>query len=273
MMDRVMCIHAQTSHEPIEVLVNGVPVLRLPAGPGSQSVSVHEFLQNGSNRISLVVAPPPLALAVTAPDAPAQPRLAGRPGQAQARLVLLRQGKSLADEAVRVLAEVAWSVEEGASFDAPTALHRDLELPVGFPRWRWLDAPVLNPGPQDRHTVLATLQRIAFDLSRGNPDSLLAACRLCLEEIDQAYQSPTGHAAAALREQVQQLWQAGALATLQPPTAETLLLRPVAGGRLLECLHPMGMPVLSSQNDDATLGNIAWPLRLTLIEGKVYVLR
>jgi len=271
-MDRLMCLHAQTGSEPIEVLVNGVPALRLPAGAGSQSVTVHEFLQNGSNRISLVVAPP-LAQAVAAPDAPPQPRLATRATQAQARLVLLRQGKSLADEAVRVLAEVSWAVEEGTSFDAPTAVHRDLELPVAFPRWRWLDAPVLTPGPQDRHAVLAALQRMAFDLSRGNPDSLLAACALRLEEVDQAYQRPTGHGAAALREQVQQLWKDGVLATLQPPTADTLLLRAVAGGRLLECLHPVGTPALASQNDDAKIGNVAWPLRLTLIEGKVYVLR
>ncbi len=272
-MDRLMCLHVQTSGEPVEVLVNGVPVLALPAGAGSQSITVHEYLQNGSNRITLVVAPPPVALAVSAPNAPAQPRMAARAAHARARLVLLRQGKSLADEAVRVLAEVVWAVEEGTSFDAPTQQHQDLELPVGFPRWRWLDAPVLNPGPQDRQLVLAAVQRIAFDLSRGNPDSLLAACRLKLEEVDQAYQRATGQGAAALREQVQQLWQAGVLATLQPPTPDTLLLRVVAGGRLLECVNPMGAPVLGSQNDDATLGNIAWPLRLTLIEGKVYVLR
>jgi hypothetical protein len=272
-MDRLMCLHAQTSGEPVEVLVNGVPVLSLPAGAGSQSVTVHEYLQNGSNRISLVVAPVPIAQAVAAPNAPAQPRMASRPAQARARLVLLRNGKSLADEAVRVLAEVNWAVEEGAGFDSPTLLHQDLELPVGFPRWRWLDAPVLNPGPQDRNTVLALVQRIAFDLSRGNPDTWLAACRLRLEELDHAYQRPAGHSAAVLREQVQQLWQAGALATLQPPTAETLLLRVVAGGRLLECLNPLGTASLSTQNDDAALANIAWPLRLTLIEGKVYVLR
>jgi hypothetical protein len=271
-MDRLMCLHVQTSGEPVEVQVNGVPVLSLPAGVGSQSVTVHEYLQNGSNRISLVVAPPPVAQAVSAPEAPAQPRMASRPAQARARLVLLRNGKSLADEAVRVLAEVVWGVDEGSSFDAPTVQHQDLELPVGFPRWRWMDAPVLNPGPQERTLVLAALQRIAFDLSRGNPDTLLAACRLRLEELDHAYQRPAGHGAAALREQVQQLWQGGTLATLQPPTAQALLLRVVAGGRLMECLNPLGAPVLSTQNDDAQ-ANVAWPLRLTLIEGKVYALR
>lgn len=272
-MDRLMCLQVHTSGEPVEVHVNGVPVLALPAGAGSQSVTVHEFLQNGSNRISLVVAPLPLAQAVVAPDAPAQPRMAARAAHARARLVLLRQGKSLADEAVRVLAEVAWAAEEGTRFDAPTALHQELQLPVAFPRWRWLDAPALSPSATDRQTVLAALQRIAFDLSRGHADSLLAACRLRLEEVDQAYQRPAGHGAAALREQVQQLWQAGVLATLAPPTADTLLLRRVADGRLLDCLNPLGAPALSTANDDLAVGNVAWPLRLTLIEGNVYVLR
>jgi hypothetical protein len=256
-MERLMCLHVQTSGEPVEVSVNGLPVLSLPAGPGSQSVTVHEFLQNGSNRISLVVAPPPLALAMAMPNAPAQPRMASRPAQARARLVLLRKGKSLADEAVRVLAEVNWAVEEGAAFEAPTAVHQDLELPVGFRRWRWLDAPVLNLGPLERQTVLAFVQRIAFELSRGNPDAWLTASRLKHEEMGQAYQRPDGEVEALLREEVQQLWKAGALATL----------------RLLECLNPMGAPVLSTQNDGVKLGNVAWALRLTLIEGKVYILR
>lgn len=271
-MDRLMCLHVQTSGEPVEVYVNGVPVLRLPAGAASQSLTVHEYLQNGSNRLTMVVGPLPAAQLLAAGSAAAQPRMAARAAEARARLVLLRQGKSLADEAVRVLAEVAWAVDEGTAFDAPTAVHQDLELPLGFARWRWLDAPVLSPGPQDRITVLAALQRIAFDLSRGNPDSLLAACRLKLEEVDQAYLRPAGHAATALRQQVQQLWQAGLLATLQPPTAETLLLHPLAGGRLLDCLDPLGAPLLRSHNDNA-MGNVAWPLRLTLIDGKVYVLR
>ena len=271
-MDRLMCLQVQTSGEPVEVHVNGVPVLALPAGVGSRSVTVHEYLHNGNNRISLVVAPPPLAQAVAQPDAPAQPRMAARAAQARARLVLLRQGKSLADDAVRVLAEVVWAVEEGSSFQAPTVVHEDLQLPVAFPRWRWLDAPPIQPSPQDRLAVLAALQRIAFDLGRGHPDSLLAACRLRLEELDHAYQRPAGHGAAALRALIQQRWQDGALATLAPPTAETLLLRRVAEGRLLECLDPLGAPALSTRNDDQALGNIAWPLRLTLIEGNVYVL-
>lgn len=279
-----MSLHVQTSGEPVEAQVNGVPVLRLPAGAGSQSVAVHEHLVNGSNRISLVIGalpptPPvalaghPAAAAAAAAAGAGQLRIAQRPAQARARLVLLRRGKSLADEPLRVLAEVPWAVQEGDRFEAPCTLHQDLDLPLGFPRWRWLDAPLQDGAPQDGLVVLATLQRLAFDLSRGQPDSLLAACRLKLEELDQAYQTPPGHAAAALRAQVQRLWEGGTLRTLEPPTALSLCLRAVAGGRLVECLNPSGQPVLCSRGDGPGAMGAAWPLRCTLIDGTVYVLR
>ncbi len=268
-MDRLMCLHVQSNGEPVEVHVNGVPLLRLPAGASSQCVTVHEYLLAGSNRLTLVVRPPH----PSAPAATTQPRLAERDSAAQARLMLLRSGKSLHDGNARVLGEVSWTAAEGSSFEAPATVEQTLDLPVTFPRWRWLDAPVLQAGATERNLVLAWLQRVAFELSRGNPDLWLSTARLKLEELALAYQRTEAQVTAALRAQVQTLWQDQALATLLPPTAETLVLRPVAGGRLLECLNPMGQPVLSTQNDPAALPNPAWPLRLTLIEGKVYVLR
>jgi hypothetical protein len=45
------------------------------------------------------------------------------------------------------------------------------------------------------------------------------------------------------------------------------------GGRLIECLAPLGGPVLRTQNDPATQANHAWPVRLAMVEGKIYVLR
>lgn len=268
-MDRVMCLHVQSNAEPVEAFVNGVPVLRLPAGAGSQCVTVHEYLQAGSNRLTLVVRPPTVPSAAATP----QPRLLERDSAAQARLLLLRAGKSLHDGNARVLGEVAWTAAEGSSYEAPATLEQSLDLPVAFPRWRWLDAPLLQPGPTERGLVLAFLQRMAFDLARGNPDAWLAAARLKFDELALAYQSTEAQIVTSLRAQVQQLWQDKALATLLPPTAETLVLRPIAGGRLMECLNPMGGPVLATQNDPTTLRNQAWPLRLTLIEGKVYILR
>lgn len=271
-MDRLMCLQVTSSGEAVEALVNGMPVARLPAGGGSRCVTVHEYLLAGANRIALSVAPPPLTAGTAQPAAPAQPRLAATASAVRARLMLLRQGKR-ADDDARVLGEVGWAVAEGEAFEAPTVVERTLELPVTFARWRWLDAPVITLGPSERQAVLSFVQRLAFDLSRGNPEALLTASRLKFEELALAYQWPAEQAQARLRAQVQQLYEAQALKALVPPTAEGLLLRPVAGGRLLDCLNPLGAPVLSVPTDAATAATQAWPLRLALVEGKAYVLR
>jgi len=270
-MDRLMCLHVQSCTEAVELWVNGLPVMRLPAGGTAQTLTVHEYLQAGANRLTLVVAPSPLLQAAGAPAA--VPRLAPKPLQVQARLLLLRSGKRVADGSARVLAELNWHAAEGQAFDAPTIVNQELELPVAFPRWRWLDAPAITFGPAERALALAFVQRCCFELSRGNPDGLIAASRLKYEELGQAYQVPEAELVGGLRDQVQALWKSQALAKLVPPTAESLLLRPVAAGRLIECLNLMGEPALRTQNDDPKLANAAWPLRLTIMDGKVYVLR
>lgn len=268
-MDRLMCLQVDSGGEAVEAFVNGMPVLHLPAGGGSRCVTVHEYLVAGANRLGLQVGPTPLALA-TAGAPPPQPRLATTDQVVRARLMLLRQGKR-ADDAARVLGEVQWSAAEGQAYTAPAWVEQALELPVSFPRWRWLDAPVVAPGPAEHALVLGFVQRLAFDLSRGRADSLVAAARLKFEELALAYQWTADDAQARLRAQVQQLYTEQALATLLPPAAADLLLRPLAGGRLLECLNPAGQPVLALPA--AAPRRQAWPLRLALVEGKVYVLR
>lgn len=266
-MDRLMCLQIDSNGEAVEALVNGMPVARLAAGGGSRCVTVHEYLLAGQNRIGLSVAPPPLAQAA----APQQPRLATADRVVRARLMLLRQGKR-ADDDARVLGEVSWAVAEGDSFDAPASAEKTLDLPLTFARWRWLDAPVIALGPAERQRVLGFVQRLAFDLSRGDPEALIKASRLKFEELAQAYQWPPEQVLARLRAQVQGLHVAQALKALAPPAADGLLLRPVAGGRLLDCLNPLGEPVLSLPPHGPTAGQ-AWPLRLAIVEGQVYVLR
>ena len=151
-------------------------------------------------------------------------------------------------------------------------MEKTLELPLTFARWRWLDTPVITLRPAERQQVLGFVQRLAFDLSRGDPEALISASRLKLEELAQAYQWPPEQILARWRAQVQQLHLAKSLKALAPPDADGLLLRPVASGRLLDCLNPLGEPVLSLPPDGPAAGQ-AWPLRLALVEGQVYVLR
>ena len=69
---------------------------------------------------------------------------------------------------------------------------------------------------------------------------------------------------------IQQLHAAKPLKPVLPAAAK-MILRPVAGGRLLECLAPGGGPLLSSPV--AGGGTASWPLRLASVDGRFYVVR
>lgn len=271
-MERLTCLLLESSGEPVEVQVNGVPVASLPAGGGRACVAVNEYLVTGKNRVSLHVAPPPPGQGAHDSDPQTEPQLAEQATWARARLLLQRAGRSAGDASAHVLCELQWAVDGGTSFDAPAKVERDADLPVGFRRWRWLDAPVVNVGPNEQRTVLAFVQRLAFDLARGHADSLIAASQLRFEELAHAYQWPVEQPALRMRERLQGLHEAKAKGPV-PPKAADLLLRPVAGGRLLECLTPHGTPILAHKSEADGQAVHAWPLRIALAEGKVYVLR
>jgi len=261
-MDRLMCVQLQSSGPAVELAINGLPVLRLPPGAPPRCLPVHEYLLAGTNRLSLTVGPSPVSLE----HLPGQPQLADKGQAAQARLLLLRQGHTPEAQGARELAVLNWAAAEGEAWTAPTQVQQNVELPVAFPRWRWLDAPVMTPSPALTATVLAWLQRLAFELSKGRPEGLLTSSRLRLEELTLAYQWPIGYAADRLKAELQTQFETGALAALQVPKPNDLVLRPVAGSRLLDCLTPLGEPILQ-------LPTAHWPLRVAVVEGNVYVLR
>ena len=126
--------------------------------------------------------------------------------------------------------------------------------------------------PVAQRQILEFLQQLALELGRGNPEPLLAAAKLRFDELALAYQQTAAQGMQRFREHLQKLFADKALKVI-PPLAEGLVMRPVAGGRLIECLDPLGAPVLRTQNDDAALGNQSWPIRLAMVEGKIYVLR
>lgn len=266
-MERLLMLHLQSRHCAAEVHLNGLPVAFVGAGGGEVCLAVHEYTLAGTNQIELVA-----GAGIPGQPVPAQPRAALEPTFARARLVLARQGYSALDPNVRVLATVEWTAPEGQSYEAPASRKHTVELPVNFPRWRWLDAPPIPQNVGVQRQVLEFLQQLALELSMGRPDALLAAARLRFEELALAYQRPPEQGMQRFREHLQRLYAARAL-KLVAPTAEELTLRPVHDGRLIDCLTPLGAPALRTQNTDPALGNAAWPLRLAMVEGKIYVLR
>jgi len=266
-MDRLMILQLEAGGCSAEVQLNGMPIAWLGAAGGRICVPVHEYALAGRNQITLVACGPIPGMA-----AASQPRVASVPTWARATLVLARQGQSPSDANVRQLVSVEWAAVEGRGFDAPATETREVDLPIGFPRWRWLDAPLLTIGPAVARSIVEFLQELAVELSRGNPDPLLVAAKLRFDELALAYQMAPADAVQRFRDQVQRLYADKSL-KVAPPLMADVVLRPIVGGRLIECLTPLGGPVLRTQNEDAKLGNQAWPIRLAMVEGKIYVLR
>ena len=265
-MERLLMLHLQAGACSAEVLLNGMPVAHVGAGGGHACLPVHEYTLTGKNRLELIVGG-----AAPGQPSPSQPRVALVPTWARARLVLARQGRSAADPDVRVLVSVEWIAPEGKSYDAPATQTKEVDLPVNFPRWRWLDAPEIEINAAVRRQVIEFLQQLALDLGRGDPDSLLTAAKLRFDELALAYQRTTSEGVQRFRDHLQQLYAAKAL-KLIPPNADEVVLRPVLDGRLIDCLTSSGGPALRTQNEPAQ-GNHAWPLRVAMVEGKIYVLR
>ena len=245
--------------------MNGLPVARLLPGQTTVSVAVHEYALAGPNRFKLVLAP---EAGATPPVTP-EPAPAARPCVASLHLLLPRMGNAVDEQHARTLAQAVLNADDSTSL--PLARLVDVDLPVGFPRWRWTEAPLVDTGPASHATVLAALNLIVQDLLRGQTASFLAATRLRTEELALAYQREPAAETARLQAWLDALHQTGR-ATWQPLGAATLRLRAVADNRLLEGLGVDGAPALRTAPDPD--GNIiALPLRLALVDGRAHVLR
>ncbi len=264
-MERLLVLRLESVGVNAEAVLNGVPLAR--TGPTRRVVTlpIHEYTLAGANDVELVIEPPP-------PGQPAspQPLLSDGKQGASLRLLLPRVGQIAHPANARTLAEISWAPVADEVTEVPATLRRSAELPIGFPRWRWLDAPVVADPSLCLAPAASFLQGLALGLARGDPEPLLMAARLRFEELAQAYQHELADDVGRFRVQVQQQHASQPLRPLMPK-ADALLLRPVAGGRLLECLTPAGEPAL--QSPLAGGGRAHWPVRLAFIEGRFYVLR
>ncbi|QHJ00975.1 hypothetical protein GT347_25090 [Xylophilus rhododendri] len=270
-MERLLVIKLDAVGCEAEAWINGIAVARVDAARPRAIVPVHEYTIAGANRLELVVWPRPAA---APPDQALPPPLALKAdGLQSARLAILlpRAGNAADESASRCLAQLDWAPVAGLPYEAPVSVTQDVALPVSFPRWRWLDAPLAEPTPALAAQALALLQNLARDLAEGNIESFVGAARLRTDELAAAYQVPVDESTERLRRHLASLADGGPPAFL-PLDAGSLFLRKLAGGRLLECLDASGEAALRTAPDAAGTSR-SFPVRLAAVEGKLYVLR
>lgn len=261
-MERLMVARLRAQGCVAEAWFNGLPVARVTPAAPEAVVPVHEAALGGTNRLELVIGP-------GTPDGPEV--LAPHAMAAQWLLMLPRMGMPVDEAQSRTLAQIDWSCAAGEPLLLPVQRSHDTDLPLRFPRWRWLDAPMAPAGPALTQQAYAFVMGLARDLTRGQTESFLAATRLRTEELALAYQRSPESEAARLREWLEQLYASSAL-VWQPVTPEEFQLRRLAGGRLLECLGADGRAALTTVPDkNGTI--VSLPLKLSVVEGRFYVLR
>lgn len=265
-MDRLLVLRLRSHGVAAEAFLNGVPLARTPRGGGDCCVPVHEFVIAGANRLELVVDPPPLV-----PGAPPPAPVFGDGAwHADAALLLPRVGQLASDTASRLLGQLNWACTDDEVFRPPVRLEQELDIPVRFPRWRWLDAPPITNVDDLRAPAAVFLQDVAIALSRGDPEHLITAAKLRFEELALAYQRTPAEDLARWRARVQLLHAQKAMRP-ELPTPESLNLRLVADGRLMECLGADGLPILRCARPDGS--RVYWPMRLAAVERRFYPLR
>lgn len=260
-MQRLMLLQIEASGCVAEAWLNGIAIARASPSQPRVDVPVHEYALAGGNRLELVIDP----------DGIANPLVAAADMAATARLLLARTG-SLADASQsRTLAECAWTLAAGQGAPRPVQSLIEVDLPLAFPRWRWLDAPVVATAKTLQPQALALVQDLAAQLCRGQVDPFMALTRLRNEELALAYQRDSASEQARLRNAL--LHGHAAQSVQWPlPQLDAFRLRAVAGGRLLECLGADALPALRSAPDAQ---GRCWtlPLRLAWVENRFYVLR
>ena len=264
-MERLLVLRLEANGCVVEAVINGVPVARVGGKQGLLTLAIHEYIVQGNNEIEMIVNPAAPGLAPAS-----ELRHCEEPASASLKLLLPRVGRPAEPATARMLAQLDWAAAAGDLHEAPLSVRQAVELPIAFPRWRWLDAPLINLTATLKSELAAYVLNIAVGLARGDADPLLLASRLRLEELAQAYQRNVSEEVMRFKQHLQQLHAAQALKPVLPQ-ATNMLLRPIAGGRLIECLNSEGGPLL--QSPIAGGARAAWPLRIASIEGRFYVLR
>jgi hypothetical protein len=268
MIERLLVLDLGAVECEAEASLNGVPVARAHPGQPRVALPVHEYTLAGANRLELSAWPHPAAPPAGEAPAPQALVATGR-ASARVRLLLPRVGNVVDASSARTLAELEWAPAAGTRFEAPLTLRQDVQLPVSFPRWRWLEAPPVADLNGLAGQARAYVQPLADSLAAGDPEPFLTAVRLRTEEIAAAYQQDVHEATARLRRHLRAAFDEGRLRWLP---LDTLVLRPVAGARLLECLSPEGQPALGTEPGDDGRA-LSLPLRMAFLESRFYVLR
>jgi len=235
-----------------EVRVNDLPVLRMPAGRVQTAFDVNPQIEDGPNKLSLIV----------------KPRTRGRDFSENAACkVEIRQRPSPESDAVESIgtlvfsgygtnAITGFSESTSARGGGPVEVERfgakatlGFEVSAPFGQWEWATAERLRPTEQLRAELVAEMRKIHGLLARRDGEALSKLCALQARDYQRAYYL------ASLEEAHRML---GIDQILADPTVEIdafpdsiLTVEILGGGRLAQLVDDEGKSPLTLRSADA----------------------
>lgn len=277
-MKRLLTLRLRADGCAAAASLNGIALAQVTASGGATALPAHEFLLRGVNRLTLRVDPAsvdgeddvsastPASASLELCLASVGPGPEGGSGRSSGR----SPDKSQGGTTDRVLARADWTMP--APFEVPV----DVDLPIDFPRWRWLAVPPLPAASLDavRDRALQCVRDRVLEFRRGQAEGWFALMRLAMEERALAYGGDARAAQAAQAAFRDRLRVApdGRPWSWTWPADKDFVLRPEADDRLLTCLRRAGGPALQARSRD---GRHAWslPLRLAWLDEGLHGLR
>jgi hypothetical protein len=252
-----------------EVALNDVPLSVSGRLRIQDSIHVTPWVIDGVNQLRIRVEATTLRLEELPAGLVARDREAG-PVRAWARVMSGRYAELVPDpHRDPTLLELTWGPLAQAADGLPCTVSGTF-MASGRPRWGWQDARILDPGStEDRTLVLAFVRELASAFAAGDAAAVLARMPTLVRESVH-FGDPTGGFAAGFAGEMANVTSEPGYG-LAPYRDDEVVLRPIAGGRVLRVVDDSGAALLRSAPSVAE--PFRFRLEVAMIDGRLELAR
>lgn len=261
-MDKSLLLRASVQGRDALLMLNGMVLGKLSMGQELQ-LPVHEYIQSGENRIQVEAISPAVQAAVKP--------LSACDTEAQVLVEIQKDRGPSSFVNANVLFRLQGSVRRGQRFNKNRVLDMRVDLPVSFPRWRYLDVMQSPADADDQERIQDFLLNLIALFQAQKVSALLPYFSVRNREVAAAYGLDLQQVHSNFASHLEQICIHHTLndATLDPAQ---WLIRPVRQSSIYVLLNLEHQPLLEFKaNQGGALHQ--WPMHVGVLGSEVFVLR
>ena len=261
-MDKSLLLRASVQGQDALLLLNGMVLGKLTMGQ-ELYLPVHEYIQSGENSIQVEAIPPATQAEVQS--------FSACDINAQVLVEIQKDRGSSSFVNPNVLFRLQGDVQRGQRLNKNRVLDNCVDLPVSFPRWRYLDVMQSPADATDQERIHDFILNLLALIQGQNVSALLPYFSVRNQEVATAYGLDLQQVHSSFANHLQQICSQYTLndATLDPTQ---WLIRPVRQSSIYALLDRQHQPLLQfKKNQDGVLHQ--WPMHVGVLGSDVFVLR